>query len=123
MGNSPGDDANNDGVNDKTGKNIFGGTNKKMTDEESEALDQEIMDLLDEEAEEKGMYSNDAEASGDFTSGRFSGDYEDDVFADDEFADMRAVAKALAVGKAETKFHLLAFTIITTGRTPSMARS
>ena len=88
MGNSPGDDANNDGVNDKTGKNIFGGTNTKMTDEEREALDQEIMDLLDEEDQEKGMYSNDAEASGDFTSGRFSGDYEDDVFADDEFADM-----------------------------------
>ena len=47
-----------------------------MTDEESEELDQEIMDLLNEEDQEKGMYSNDAEASGDFTSGRFSGDYE-----------------------------------------------
>ena len=34
MGNSPGDDQNNDGLNDTTGKNIFGGTNTKMTDEE-----------------------------------------------------------------------------------------
>ena len=82
MGNSPGDDANNDGVNDKTGKNIFGGTNTKMTDEERAALDQEIMDLLDEEAQEKGMYSNDAEASGDFASGKSTNDYEDDAFDD-----------------------------------------
>ena len=73
MGNSPGDDANNDGVNDKTGKNIFGGTNTKMTDEEREALDQEIMDLLDEEEQEKSMYSNDADAS---SSG---GSYKDSI--------------------------------------------
>ena len=84
MGNSPGDDKNNDGLNDTTGKNIFGGTNKKMTEEESAAFDKELMDLLDDEAEEKGMFSDDAQASND----RFSGDYEDDVFADDEFADM-----------------------------------
>ena len=66
MGNSPGDDQNNDGLNDTTGKNIFGGTNTKMTDEEREALDQEIMDLLDEqerEEQEKSMFSNDAEAT------------------------------------------------------------
>ena len=53
MGDSPSNDANNDGLNDTTGKNIFGGTNKKMTDEESAALDQEIMDLLNEEEQEK----------------------------------------------------------------------
>ena len=46
---------NNDGLDDTTGKNIFGGTNKKMTDEEREELDQEIMDLLNEEDQEKSM--------------------------------------------------------------------
>ena len=39
MGNSPERmTQNNDGLNDTTGKNIFGGTNKKMTDEESEGV-------------------------------------------------------------------------------------
>ena len=104
MGNSPGDDKNNDGLNDTTGKNIFGGTNKKMTEEESAALDQEIMDLLNEEEQEaKGAYSNDAQASGDFTSDRFSGDYEDDVFADDEFADMSGSGKSSGGWKSGDK--------------------
>ena len=52
-----GGDQNNDGLDDTTGKNIFGGTNKKMTDEEREELDQEIMDLLNEEDQEKSMSS------------------------------------------------------------------
>lgn len=62
MGGSPSNDANNDGVNDKTGKNVFGGTNTKMTDEESAAFDREINDFLND-AEEQGQYSNDANNS------------------------------------------------------------
>ena len=52
-----GGDTNNDGLDDTTGKNIFGGTNTKMTDEEREELDKEIMDLLNEEDQEKSMSS------------------------------------------------------------------
>ena len=76
----PSNDSNDDGVDDTTGKNVFGGTNTKMTDEESAAFDQEISDFLDDQdntnydAEEQGNFSNDANASNNSSGGWTDGD-------------------------------------------------
>jgi len=80
----PSNDSNDDGVDDTTGKNVFGGTNTKMTDEESAAFDQEINDFFSDEernydAEEQGLFSDDAQASNSGNNSNSSWQSGDDV--------------------------------------------